>query len=107
MHGSPAGSMTVGVVGAGGIAQPHLEAWRHLGAHLLLQSPERAEEMAQRYGAVVTRDLDELLARCDVVDICTPTRTHHDIVLRAAAAGRHVICEKPLSNRWEEAVSMI
>ncbi len=107
MQGSLTGSMTVGVVGAGGIAQPHLEAWRHLGADLLIFSPEGAEGMAERYGAVVTRDLDELLARCDVVDVCSPTRTHHDIVLRAAGAGRHVICEKPLSNRWEEAVSMI
>ena len=107
MQGSLTGSMTVGVVGAGGIAHPHLEAWRHLGADLLIYSPEGAEEAAGRYGAVVARDLDELLGRCDVVDVCTPTRTHHGIVIRAAAAGRHVICEKPLSNWWEEAVSMI
>ncbi len=37
-----------------------------------------------------------LLGQVDAVDICTPTDTHADIAVRAAAAGRHVICEKPL-----------
>ncbi len=99
--------LTVGVVGAGGIARPHLEAWRHLGAKVVVHSQVGAEEAAGPYGAAVAADLDELLARCDLVDVCTPTNTHHDIVLRAAGAGRHVICEKPLSHRREEAVAMI
>ncbi len=79
----------------------------YLGARLLVHSHEGAEEVAARYGAQVARDLDALLDGCDVVDVCTPTNTHHDIVLRAAGAGRHVICEKPLSHRREEAVAMI
>ncbi len=107
MTARPGVRLTVGVVGAGGIARPHLEAWRHLGARLLVHSHEGAEEVAARYGAEVAHDLDGLLDACDLVDVCTPTNTHHDIVLRAAAAGRHVVCEKPLSHRREEAVAMI
>ncbi len=99
--------LTVGVVGAGGIAQPHLEAWRHLGAQLVVHSLEGAQDVAARHGAEVAHDLNDLIARCDVVDVCTPTNTHHDIVLSAAARGRHVICEKPLSHRRGEAVAMV
>jgi myo-inositol 2-dehydrogenase/D-chiro-inositol 1-dehydrogenase len=51
--------------------------------------------------------LESLLAEVDVVDVCTPTDTHADIVLRAAAAGRHVICEKPLARGLDEADKMI
>ncbi|MEO7449066.1 MAG: Gfo/Idh/MocA family oxidoreductase [Humibacillus sp.] len=99
--------LVVGVVGAGGIARPHLLAWSHLGADIVVFSQDGAQELASEHGARVARDLDDLLLSCEVVDVCTPSNTHHEIVLRAAAAGRHVICEKPLSQRWDEAVSMI
>jgi len=99
--------LTVGVVGAGGIAHPHMAAWRHLGVDVLVYSDEGAEAAATQYGARAVADLDQLLEECDVVDVCTPTFTHHEIVLAAASAGRHVICEKPLSHLREEAVEMI
>lgn len=99
--------LTVGVVGAGGIAHPHLAAWQHLGVAVLVHSDEGAMEAASQYGARKVADLSELLQECDVVDVCTPTYTHHKIVLAAAAAGRHVICEKPLSHLRHEAVEMI
>ncbi|WP_291381353.1 Gfo/Idh/MocA family oxidoreductase [Demequina sp.] len=99
--------LTVGVVGAGGIAHPHLAAWRYLGVPVVVHSDEGAAAAARQYGARSVAHLDELLGQCDVVDVCTPTFTHHDIVLSAAAAGRHVICEKPLSHTRHEAVEMI
>ncbi len=100
-------TLTVGVVGAGGIAHPHMAAWRHLGVEVVVFSEDGAAELASQYGARTVADLDELLTECDVVDVCTPTFTHHAIVLAAAAAGRHVICEKPLSRHRHEAVEMI
>lgn len=100
-------TLTVGVIGAGGISHPHLAAWRHLGVDVAVYSDEGAAEAAAQYGARQAADLAELLATCDVVDVCTPSYTHHAIVLAAAAAGRHVICEKPLSHLRVEAVEMI
>ena len=49
-----------------------------------------------------------LIARDDVdlVDICTPGDTHAEIAVAALAAGKHVLCEKPLANSVEEAVAM-
>jgi predicted dehydrogenase len=47
----------------------------------------------------VTDDLDALLARrdIDVVDICTEPASHHELAIRAARAGKHIIIEKPLT----------
>src|SRR6185369_12454255 len=43
----------------------------------------------------------------DVVDICTPGDSHCEIALAALAAGKHVLCEKPLANTVEEARTMV
>jgi len=43
----------------------------------------------------------------DVVDVCTPTHLHHEMVLRAAEAGKQVICEKPLALSVRQGQEMI
>ncbi len=62
--------------------------------------PERARAMAERFGvARVYDDHHALLAdpAVQAVDVCTPTHTHLPLSLDAIAAGRHVLCEKPLA----------
>lgn len=99
---------TVGVVGVGGIGRPHLQAWRELGAATMVHSTGgRAAAVAAQYGATACGSLEELIQRSDIVDVCTPTRTHEEIVLAAAAAGRDVVCEKPLSLTHAAAAAMI
>ncbi|WP_430503243.1 Gfo/Idh/MocA family protein [Micromonospora trifolii] len=55
-----------------------------------------------------TTDWRDLINRddIDVVDICTPGDSHAEIALAALAAGKHVLCEKPLANSVEEARAM-
>ncbi len=90
--------LRVGMVGAGGIANAHLPAWLHTGADVGVYSLHGAPELVARHGGGhVVGSLDELLAAVDVVDVCTPTYNHPEIVFAAAAAGRHVLCEKPLA----------
>src|SRR5262245_47772346 len=50
-------------------------------------------------GVKATRDPGELLPdpSIDVIDICAPTKAHRDLALGALAAGKHVLCEKPLA----------
>lgn len=90
--------LRVGMVGAGGIANAHLPAWLHAGAEVGVYSLHGAPDLVERHGAGdVVGSFDELFAAVDVVDVCTPTYTHPEIVFAAAAAGRHVLCEKPLA----------
>src|SRR5947208_16994123 len=84
----------VGIVGAGGIAQVHIPAWQAEGAQVVLYSPyDDARRIAEKVGARTAETLEELLDAVDSVDICSPTPTHREYVLAAAAAGRHVLCE--------------
>jgi myo-inositol 2-dehydrogenase/D-chiro-inositol 1-dehydrogenase len=98
---------TVGIIGAGGISNVHIAGWLQLGVDVLVHSLEGAPELVARHGGQVAASLDDLLARCDVVDVCTPTYTHRALVEAAAAAGRDVICEKPFALTVEDTEAMI
>jgi myo-inositol 2-dehydrogenase/D-chiro-inositol 1-dehydrogenase len=100
-------SLRVGVVGAGAISRVHIPAWMALGATVGVFSESGAEEVAARYRTRAVSSWEALLAGVDVVDICTPTRSHASIALEAIAAGRQVICEKPLALRTVDAATMI
>ncbi len=64
--------------------------------------------MAEAFGATPCAAEDELLASdLDVVYIATPTWLHCDQVMRAAASGKHVLCEKPLGMSVAECDQMI
>src|SRR5699024_5252576 len=43
----------------------------------------------------------------DIIDVSTPGHLHHQVVIDAFAAGKHVICEKPLANTLDEAADMV
>jgi len=91
----------VGLVGAGVMARTHHQAWRQLGVRIGVYSIDGGGwRLAEEDTGGRTEELgslDELLARADVVDVCTPTDTHADIVVAAADASRPILCEKPLS----------
>jgi len=104
--------LRVGMVGAGGIANAHLPAWLQLGAQVGVYSLHGAPDLVERHGrghvaGRVVDSLDELLEAVDVVDVCTPTFAHPEIVLAAAAAGKHVLCEKPLALDADTAEAMV
>ncbi len=70
----------------------------------------KVEAMADRWGVPTTyTDLDEMLASDDVdaVEILTPTHMHHDHVIAAAEAGKHISCQKPMANSVAEARNMM
>ncbi len=95
--------LKVGLIGSGSVSRSHAPHWVALGAEVSVFSLDGAEELAARYGLTVVPTLDDLLGAVDVVDICTPTSTHAEVALAAVAAGRHVLCEKPLGRTLEQA----
>ncbi len=92
-----------GLVGTGFIGPVHVEALRRLGytVHAVVGSaPERGRTAAQRLGIPRSYDsLDGLLAdpAVNVVHITSPNRLHLDQCRKVLAAGKHVVCEKPLA----------
>jgi myo-inositol 2-dehydrogenase/D-chiro-inositol 1-dehydrogenase len=99
-------TLTVGLIGAGGISRVHADAWRALGAVGFVTSLVGAEEIGEEYGFTVVDDVDALIELVDIVDIVTPSSTHADFALRAIARGRDVICEKPLAATAEIAATV-
>ena len=94
--------MNFGIVGTGLIAEFHAKALAEIpGATIVAcldKFPERAAQYAQKNGGAAYDDLGKFLAHpgLDIVNICTPSGLHMDVALQAAAAGKHLIIEKPL-----------
>lgn len=101
----------VGLVGAGFMASVHAAGWAGCpGVELtaVVTAPGRSPaRLAGEYGLRACDSLDELLDLVDVVDVCAPTDVHHETTVRAARAGRAVICEKPLARTPAQAEDMI
>lgn len=97
----------VGVVGAGAMGATHAQAWRQLGVEVRLYSRRPATDLAARVGATLAPSYDDLLGSVDLVDICSPTPTHPDLVRAAVAAGRPVVCEKPLARTAAQAADLV
>ncbi|MFS8201246.1 Gfo/Idh/MocA family protein [Streptomyces sp. CWNU-52B] len=120
--GAQAGTppLGVGMVGYAFMGAAHSQGWRTAGrvfdlprrpvlAAVCGRDPGAVRAAADRLGwAAAETDWRALIARDDVdlVDICTPGDSHAEIAVAALAAGKHVLCEKPLANTVEEAVAM-
>jgi predicted dehydrogenase len=102
--------MRVGIVGAGTMGAVHAVAWRSTEAWLvgcLSAQQSQSDQLAAHYGIRSYRAFTDLLEDVDIVDICTPTATHRSMVLEAAHAGKHVLCEKPIALWQEDAEAMV
>jgi predicted dehydrogenase len=105
--------LRVGIVGAGFMGQMHANVYSYLpgvklvGVADILQ--EKAEKIANEKGAVAYSSFEEMLAgeELDLVDICLPTYLHCEYTVKAALAGKHVFCEKPMAMSLAEADKMI
>jgi predicted dehydrogenase len=114
------GEVRIGMVGYAFMGAAHSQAWRSV--NRVFDLPARAAMVAvagrdrgrvaaaaDRLGwAEAVTDWRALVDRDDIdlIDICTPGDSHAEIALAALAAGKHVLCEKPLANTVAEAEAM-
>jgi len=107
--------LKVGLVGAGGIARPHMVAFvrnPHVEeVHVADPSAEAQQRLCDEFGIIkhAVAGYEDLLAddTIDVIDICTPHHLHHPIAMAAFKAGKHVITEKPIAMTLKQADEMI
>jgi len=105
-------ALSAALVGTGFIGPVHVEALRRLGVPVvgvLGSSPERARDVADSLGIQkVYSSYAELLAdaQVQVVHITSPNRHHFEQARQALAAGKHVVCEKPLAMTTKETAEL-
>jgi UDP-N-acetyl-2-amino-2-deoxyglucuronate dehydrogenase len=102
------------LVGCGRIAHNHFSAMREHRARCDLVGvcdidPHALATAADKTGATAYPTLDAMLAHCnaDAVIVTTPSGLHPEQTIRIAAAGRHIITEKPMATRWEDGKRMV
>jgi predicted dehydrogenase len=110
----------IAMIGHAFMGRAHSQAWRTVGRVfdaplepvmqvVVGRDAQTTADSARKHGwAESSTDWREAVTRDDIsiVDICTPGSSHSEIALAALAAGKHVLCEKPLSNTIEEAFVM-
>ncbi|MET4637965.1 Gfo/Idh/MocA family oxidoreductase [Mycetocola sp. 2940] len=99
----PLPPVRIGLIGAGGIAGAHVAGYRRNPDTVTFSAvadPVRQNALKRAEGtdAALFDDYARMLSEADIdaVDICLPHHLHRDAILAAAAAGKHVLCEKPL-----------
>jgi len=102
------------IFGTGFMGRVHTEGLRRLGnvevAGIAARTPDQARRFADELSIDrATGDYRELLGdpAVDAVHICTPDDLHFPMAMAALAAGKHVLCEKPLATSVAEAREMI
>ncbi len=112
--------LNVGLIGYGFMGRAHSNAYRQVNRFFDLEvepalkaacarRENRLQDFAARWGWETTEtDWRRLVERKDIdlIDIASPNNTHHEIALAAAAAGKIVLCEKPLAMNGAQAREM-
>ncbi|MCK5329024.1 MAG: Gfo/Idh/MocA family oxidoreductase, partial [Candidatus Latescibacteria bacterium] len=108
------GKLGYGIVGCGVIGPWHAESVKRCADAELVAVCDIDEEkglaFAEKFGGVAFhKDYKELVARedVDVISVCTPSGAHAEVMIAAAEAGVHVLCEKPIEIELDQIDAMI
>jgi predicted dehydrogenase len=113
--------LNLGMIGYGFMGRAHSNGYRKVNNFFDLEyrpvlkaacarDETKVKKFADTWGyESVETDWRKLIARkdIDVIDICTPNNTHAEIALAAAAAGKMILCEKPLAMNAPEGLKMV
>lgn len=114
--------LRIGLIGCGFMGRTHSNGYKRVGDFfpelnyrpvlkaVCSRNPEKVKVFAEQWGYESTEtDWKVLIARDDIdaVDICTPNDFHAEIAIAAAAKGKMILCEKPLSRTLAEGQRMV
>jgi predicted dehydrogenase len=104
--------MRVGLIGTGAIANKHADSYREIGYELLAvsnRSEKKGHAFAQKYGAEFVADYRDLCRRPDIdfVDVCAFPDSRLAMTREAIVHGKHVLVQKPIALKLEEAGEMV
>lgn len=104
--------LKIGVLGAGHLGKIHIKCilLAKTTYHLVgFYDPDRevASKVAKTFGIPAFSSMEDLVDAVEVVDIVTPTITHHRVAAYAIQQGKHIFIEKPLTHTIEEAESLV
>jgi predicted dehydrogenase len=107
-------TLRVGIIGVGWGAHVQVPGFRAAKGFepvaLCARTPERLERVATKLGIEETStDWESFVTRddLDVISVATPTVLHRDMTVAALAAGKPVLCEKPLAGELDAARAMV
>src|SRR5205085_11266873 len=113
MEWAVAEQLAFGIIGCGEIAVSTAKGIAEAGNARVARTMDTTEELArdlgQAYGAPWSTRLDDVLSdpAVQAVYIAVPHDLHADIAIKAAQAGKHILCEKPISTNLADADRMI
>ncbi|PHS08967.1 MAG: oxidoreductase [Kordia sp.] len=103
--------LKAGVLGAGHLGKIHLRLLNESNKYKLVgfydPNKENAQKVAAEFGYKAFDTIQELIDAVDVVDIVTPTLSHHDCAVQVIKSKKHVFIEKPISNTVLEAEEIV
>ncbi len=103
--------LKIGVLGAGHLGKIHIKCIKDIPEYELVgfydAVPDNAALVSEELGIKSFESIDALLAEVDLIDIVTPTLSHHECAMQALNAGKHVFIEKPVTNTIAEAEELI
>jgi len=103
--------LKAGVLGAGHLGKIHLRLLNESNKYELVgfydPNKDNAAKIAAEFGYKAFDTIQELIDTVDVVDIVTPTLSHHDCAIQVIKSKKHVFIEKPISNTVQEAEEIV
>jgi len=106
--------VNIGLIGLGVISQyAHIPAYKYKDLNLIGVADldkNAVEKTKEKWGIpIATQDPDEIInnPNIDIIDIATPPQTHAQFVRKAAKAGKHILCQKPLALTIEGAKNLV
>ena len=115
MRGKKQEHLRIGIIGFGGAGMAHVGYFNRVPGCKVVSildtksvALERARQHRDNDGWLLTDDLAHFLDQdLDIVSVCSPDSTHKDYIVASLAAGKHVLCEKPLAASLEDCQQII